>query len=99
MPITPGSCILVENGVVAYKRHSKIPPDKLSMRESVPKPINAMLPANTPAPRATAASVKFQPSVKYSNRRPRAKVLLPISRRIHGLTLMRKVLCPCRSGP
>ena len=32
------------------KRHSKILPDKLSMRESIPNPISAMLPANTPAP-------------------------------------------------
>ena len=56
--------------LVHCKRHSKIPPDKLSIRESTPNPISAMLPANTPAPMATVASVRFQPSVKYSNRRP-----------------------------
>jgi hypothetical protein len=37
---------------------------KVGMRSE--QPINAMLPANNPAPMATADSVKFQPSVKYS---------------------------------
>src|SRR5262249_37687071 len=51
-------------------RHSRLAPEKLSIIESIPKPIRAMLPAMTPALILTSASVRFQPSVKYSKRRP-----------------------------
>src|SRR5262245_92143 len=56
---------------ILCKRQSRILPDKLSMSESNPNPISAILSANKPAPTATVASAKFQVSVKYSSRRPR----------------------------
>jgi hypothetical protein len=42
-----------------------------SMLESTPKPIRATLPAISPAPMATTASMTFQPTVKYSSHRAR----------------------------
>ena len=55
----------------ARKRQSKMPPDDVSMKESTPKPIRAMLPLTTPLPTATTPSIMFQPIVKYSRRIPR----------------------------
>lgn len=50
-------------GSHSYRRGAKV-----GMRSE--QPINAMLPANNQGPMATADSVKFQPSVKYSRCRP-----------------------------
>jgi hypothetical protein len=41
------------------------------MNESTPKPMSATLPASKPEPTATQPSIRFQPMVTYSSRRPR----------------------------
>ena len=45
-------------------RQSMTPPDELSMNESTPKPIKAVLDATAPAAIAMIPSIAFQPTVR-----------------------------------
>src|SRR3990172_9287566 len=59
--------------VSARRRQTRTDPEMVSTKLSTPKAIRAMLPATTPAPTAMRPSTMFQPTVRYSRRRPRAR--------------------------
>src|SRR5215467_5048408 len=75
--------------------HSRVAPDVISMKLSIPNPNNQMLPAMASKTMATTPSRLFHAIVKYSNRFPRSYHLTSfLSERTHTISIQRDRIGP-----